>query len=163
MDFMTILIFVAFGGMAALGIALVVVIMKYVQPLKNSPAKFFVKAKKEKKKVFIMDDGARFIIATGKTIDDNMAVDDNGNAILISPDSIKYCMGVEMAIGENYRSIVTNAVVADIINFARKHNWDAKKIMDYIKRIEQIQQKTESEIKSHVEEAINVQEKETGE
>lgn len=144
MDFLFLIILMAMG--AGFSIVIVLIILLYIQPVRNSPAKFFVDAKKNKKNVYFLDDGSRYIITTGKAVDESVGVDEQGNAIIISPNSMKYCMGILMGVGENYRSILTNATTADFVEFAMKNKWDMDKVKDYIANIEKVVEKKADEI-----------------
>lgn len=158
MDMSMILFFIFMGVIGALAVVIVIIILVYILPMKNSPAKFFLKAKKEKKPVIFLDNGSHFVVTTAKLVDENAAIDEQGNAIIVSPDSLKYCLGVLMGVGENYRSILTNAVTADFVGYAVKNKFDSKKLSEYIKNIEKVIEEKAKEIKEEVKDVQQTEE-----
>jgi hypothetical protein len=115
------------GAFAASAIVVVYLIMQYIRPMAASPGKYFVKAKREKKPIFILDDGPiyRIVIGTDKQSKNTeiLRAGEEKDVIKKGPGSLKYCEGVLMGIGENFRSFLANIAILDLMEIINEKEW----------------------------------------
>ena len=131
MDWIT---WVLAGGFAAVVVALVVVIIMFVNPVRNSPARHIVKAKREGKPVMWLDCGAFFSCVVGE--DKNIkSVGEKADMVRVSngfvrktPKALKYCEGVLMGFGEDFRSMVANVAIMELIEAITRKGWSDEEI-----------------------------------
>jgi hypothetical protein len=132
MDWIT---WVLAAGFAAVVVALVVVIITFVNPVRNSPARHIVKAKREGKPVMWLDCGAFFSCVIGedknnKSVGEkaDMIRTSNGGFVRKTPKALKYCEGVLMGFGEDFRSMVANVAIMELIEAITRKEWSDEEI-----------------------------------
>ena len=111
--------------------------MLYLNPMRNSPARFFVKAKRKNKPLAMLDNGSHWVFAVGETEVDGMIVDDSNVPIQVAPNSIKYGAGVRIGVGENYRGIVVDPRILKLISIANKEKIPAPVLRKAIETLEE--------------------------
>jgi len=115
---MNVIIYLLLGVMATFLFLIIYFIIFWVAPARGSPAEIFIRAKRKRKPIFILDDGKGWLYTVGEHEGDGWAIDKKGRRIFIAPDSIKYSKGVRMAVGNAFRNITVNPEIMDIINKA---------------------------------------------
>ena len=122
------------GGMAAVSVALVVIILMFVKPMRDSPARHIVKAKREGKPVVFLDCGSYFSCNVGED-KSTKAVGEKAEMIRVgqgfvrkTPKGMKYCEGVLMGFGEDFRAMVANVAIMDLIDMIEKKGWDVEEV-----------------------------------
>ena len=132
------IVWVLLGAVAALAVSLVFIIVWFVLPMKNSPGKFFLRAKRNKKPVCFLDNGSHWLVAVGESEEEEGFIrDKNGNVIAVSPNSLKYCHGVLVGVGENYRSMLVNPAIAGIIQMAVEKKLKIPDIQEAMRSLEE--------------------------
>jgi len=125
-------------GPIVAGFSLIIVwlIMAYINPARGSPAWVFIKAKKKRAIVFLMDCGSYWKIFLGKNEGPGFAEDDEGSKIDMAPNSIKPCITVRVGVGEYHRSLTSNPLIMKIIEKAKEKKLSAKDLKDTILEFE---------------------------
>jgi len=114
---MDILIWLIIALVCGFVIVFAFLFIQIIKPTLNSPARFFMEAKRKNKPVCILDNGSHWTVVVGeKQESDGIIKDKFDNTIIVTPNSMKYCMGVLVGVGENYRSIVVNPGIIEIIS-----------------------------------------------
>lgn len=140
-----ILVWALAGGLAACSVIIVFLIVQYIRPMAASPGKYFVKAKREKKPIFILDDGPIYRIVIGHDKQSKnteiLRAGDEKDIIKKGPGSLKYCEGVLMGVGENFRSFLANVAILDLMEVINEKGWEPgelkkrlDKMMDVLKK-----------------------------
>lgn len=137
-------------------VIIVWLIYAYIMPAKNSPAWSFITAKKKKMPLFLMDCGSYWKIMIGKNEGPGFVEDSEGSKIDITPNSLKGCMGVRLAVGEYYRSLTSNPMIVKLIDYAEKHKVKAKELKE---GLESMSQEIYEEGKSETEQPMEKEEK----
>ncbi len=136
---MDILTWILAGAVAALSIFIAFLILQYIRPMASSPGKYFVKAKRERKPVFILDDGPiyRIVIGTDKQTKSSeiLRAGEEKDIIKKGPGSLKYCEGVLMGVGENFRSFLANIAILDLMEIINEKDWDFADVKERIDKI----------------------------
>lgn len=128
-----ILTWVFAGGFAAVAIAFVYVIVAFIVPMRSTPAKHFVKAKREKRHVIILDAGKhfRFVVGDDKVGQEKNQVIRTGEDMIKVPNvgGLKYTEGnILMGIGEDFRNMITNTAIMDLMEALNRKGWDTEKV-----------------------------------
>lgn len=127
------------GGVAAEAILIVFLIVQYIKPMAASPGKYFVKAKREKKPIFILDDGPiyRITIGTDKQTKNTeiLRSGEEKDIIKKGPGSLKYCEGVLMGVGENFRSFLANVAILDLMEIINEKEWNLSEVKERLDKI----------------------------
>ena len=128
--------------LCAMAIVVVFLIVKYISPMMNSPAKHFVKARRENKPLVILDAGKYWKFIVG---DKKVTEDDSGQTIkgekgkdFVKTGNVggmKYGEGVLMGVGEDFRSLVANISVIDLMEMIEKKGWDTEEVKARLERI----------------------------
>lgn len=126
------------GGFAACAITVVYLIIAYIYPMFTSPGKYFMRAKKEKKPIVILDTGKyfRFVVGDDKIGEEKNQVIRKGTDVVKIPNvgGLKYAEGnVLMGIGEDFRSMITNVAIMDLMGELNRKGWDADLINSLLK------------------------------
>lgn len=140
-----ILVWALAGGVAACSVIIVFLIVQYIRPMAASPGKYFVKAKRERKPVFILDDGPIYRIVIGHDKQSKnteiLRAGEEKDVIKKGPGSLKYCEGVLMGVGENFRSFLANVAILDLMEIINEKEWTPEevekrldKMMDVLKK-----------------------------
>lgn len=128
-----ILVWVFAGAFAACAIIVVYLIFAFIMPIKNSPGKYFVKAKRERKPIIIADTGKffRFIVGDEKIGEEKNQVIRQGTDMIKIPNigGLKYAEGnVLMGVAEDFRAMVTNVAITDLLQYINTNGWDTEKV-----------------------------------
>lgn len=140
-----------FASVAIFSIVIALLLMLFVMPTIKSPGHLFIKAKKRKAPVVFLDNGSHWIGAVGQgPVKEGFIRDDYGNVITVSPNSLKYCQGVMIGVGENHRSMIVNPAIVSLIKLCKDNKLTSPEVDRIVKEIEKRINKEEE----------NVQEKE---
>lgn len=122
---------------AAFSIVLVFLIMYFIVPMKNSPGKYFVKAKREKKPVIFLDAGKfwRCVVCEQKVGEEKAQIFRNGQDIIKGGQGMKYCEGVLVGVAEDFRSLLVNIGLIDLMDGINKKKWEPTELEDKLKII----------------------------
>lgn len=125
------------GGFAMCAILVVWLILGYIWPLRNSPGKYFVKAKKERKPIIIADTGKffRFIVGDEKVGEEKNQVIRQGMDLIkiANTGGLKYAEGnVLMGVAEDFRSLVVNVGIMDLMEAINRKGWDMDKVNELL-------------------------------
>jgi len=128
--------------LCAMAILTVFLIVKYISPMQSSCAKHFVKAKRENKPVVILDAGKYWKVIVG---DKKITEDDSGQTIrgekgkdFVKTGNVggmKFCGGILMGIGEDFRSLVANIGIIDLMEMIDKKGWDTEEVKKRLNEI----------------------------
>lgn len=137
------------GGLAS-GFSILVVwlIYGYIMPARNSPAWTFIKAKKQKLPVVLLDAGGFWKLSVGQNELPGSLEDNEGSKVDITPGSMKWCVGVRVGVGEYNRSVTTDPFIVKLIAEARKQKLNAenvKKAWEYLEKEEGVSNVAEEE------------------
>lgn len=108
----------------------------WVQPARTSPARHIIKAKRKKKPVCLLDNGASWVMVTAEREEDGFLVDNFGIPIFTTPNSLKYCEGVRIGVGENNRSILVNPHIVKFLKACKEEKLTARQIRELIRSLE---------------------------
>ena len=118
-----------------MAIVVVYLIVKYISPMQSSCAKHFVKAKRENKPIVILDAGKYYKVIVGdKKVDADDSIQiirgEKGRDFVKTGNvgGMKYCGGILMGIGEDFRSLVANLAVIDLMEMIEKKKWDSEEV-----------------------------------
>ncbi|MCX6817727.1 MAG: hypothetical protein NTU57_02625 [Candidatus Aenigmarchaeota archaeon] len=132
---------ITFIVVAVFSVLFVIVIMYFILPMRSSPAKHFVKAKRENRPVFFLDAGKYFRCVVGKDKNNEGPADiyrsAKGRDYIKGGLGLKYCEGVLVGVAEDFRSLTTNIGVIDLMEMIVAKKWDpeeAKKKLDEISK-----------------------------
>ena len=142
MDVLTIGLFIAVAGLVIL---IVYIMYSFVQPVRNSPAKYFIEAMKKKKTVIALDNGSNWVFKISDREDEGYMTDKTGSMIFITPNSVKYGVGVKFAVGEAYRYMTIDPKLIEIIQLAKKNKITPTELREAIKQYETQELKKEVE------------------
>jgi len=122
---------------AAFSIVIVWIIMYFLLPMKNSPARHVVKAKRDRKPVFFLDDGKFFrcIVGDHPVGEEKAQVFRHGQDIVKGGEGMKYCEGVLMGIGEDFRSLTVNVGIIDLMEMIETKGWDAAEVKEKLEKL----------------------------
>lgn len=123
---------------AAFSIMFVFILVWFIIPAKNSPARHFIKAKREKKPVFFLDAGKFFkgVVCDHKVGEEKAQVFRHGQDIIKGGEGMKYCEGVLMGIGEDFRSLTANVAIIDLMEMIEAKGWDSNTVSEKLKKLE---------------------------
>jgi len=122
---------------AAFSIVIVWIIMYFLLPMKNSPARHIVKAKRERKPAFFLDDGKFFrcVVGDHQVGEEKAQVFRHGQDIVKGGEGMKYCEGVLMGIGEDFRSLTVNVGIIDLMELIETKGWDADEVKSKLEKL----------------------------
>ena len=128
------------GAFAACAVMVVWLIMGFIWPMKTSPAKYFVKAKKERKPLVVVDTGKffRFVVGDEKIGQEKNQVIRQGLDLIKVPNvgGMKYAEGnVLMGVAEDFRSMVTNVAIMDLMQDINRRGWDTAKVNNLLEEL----------------------------
>ena len=125
---------------AAFVIMFVWIILHFIWPMATSPGKHFVKARRDKKPVFILDDGPIYRIVIGhdkaEKNSEILRAGEGSDVIRKGPGSLKYCEGVLMGVGENFRSFLANLAIIDLIEIMNEKGWNVEEVKTRIEKLQ---------------------------
>jgi len=131
-----------FGSVAGFSIFTVYLIMHFISPIRNSPAKYFVKAKRENRPLVILDAGKywKFVVGDKKSGEEKAEIirDYRGTDIVKSGNigGMKYGEGVLMGVGEDFRALVGNLGCIDLMEMIESKGWDTEEVKKKLETIE---------------------------
>lgn len=143
-------IFLVGGIVATFSIVIVVLMMIFIKPALDSPARFFIEGKRKKKPVCALDCGSHWSFVVGDLVE-NFVRDKYGNIITVTPNSLKYGRGVLFGAGEDFRSMLANASVVEIIGKAHENKIKPEELKKNIEQIEQLEFIKKDEVSKDVE------------
>lgn len=128
-----ILVWIFAAAFSVVAIILVYFIIAWIVPLRNSPGKYFLKAKREKKPIIISDVGKhfRFIVGDEKVGEEKNQVIRHGTDMIKVPNigGLKYAEGnVLMGVAEDFRAMVTNVAIIDLMEALNRKGWDQAQV-----------------------------------
>lgn len=139
--------FITAAVVAIFSIALVWILLAIVVPARNSPAKYFIRAKRDKKPVFFLDAGKYFRCVVGRDKVGTGAAEvhkiENGPDIIKGGQGLKYCEGILMGVAEDFRSLCTNIGIIDLMEMITAKNWNPEEVT---KRLEEISEKLKGDL-----------------
>lgn len=133
-------IFLIGGIVAGFSLTIVFLIMYFIKPALDTPARFFIEARRKKKPVYILDAGKMWKFVVPEYVD--MKYAKKGNEIIFRGDTNAEKMaygGVLVGVGENERSLLVAGNTAEMIARLKEKGVDAdklKEILDEIKKNE---------------------------
>lgn len=133
---MDIITWILMGGIAGLLFVVVLFMYLFIQPARNSPAKFFIEAKRKKKPLAILDGGGYWIFEVAQKEAEGYLEDKKGSPIMVAPNSLKYGLGVRMGVGEAHRNILVNPAIIKMLEIAKNNKIEAKEIRQAIEQTE---------------------------
>lgn len=128
-------------SVSAFSIVFVWIILHFINPMKNSFARHIVKARRENKPVAILDAGKYFKVIVGEKkvgqeefqiIRDGINVVKAGNV-----GGMKYCEGVLMGVGEDFRSLIANVAIVDLMELVEAKDWNPEEIKARLNKLEE--------------------------
>lgn len=132
-------IFIVAGLVAAFVIIFVWMIYHFIWPMRNSFARHIVKAKRENKPVLFLDGGKFFrcIVPETKVGDEKAQIYRSGQDVIKagSVGGMKYCEGVLMGVGEEFRSLIANVAIIDLMDMLKKKDWDSEEVNRLLKKL----------------------------
>lgn len=130
-------IWVTAGLTAAFSIVFVWMILYFLVPMKNSPGRHFVKAKREKKPIVFLDAGKywKCVIGKDKVGEEKAQVIRSGQNIIKGSQGLKYCEGVMVGVAEDFRSLLVNIGIIDLMEIINKKGWDPKAVQERLTEI----------------------------
>lgn len=138
MDFMQILFWIGWVFGSIMTVVVVYFIIAWIWPARNSAARIFIEGRRKNMPVVALDDGARWIWKVAKKQAPGLLIDDEGQPIEVTPESLKWGGGVYFGAGEYFRSKTANAMVVDFITRAKAEGWGDKALVEKIKNIEEL-------------------------
>lgn len=129
------------GVTAAFSITFVWMIYYFIVPIRGSFARHVVRAKREKKPIFFLDAGKFFRCVVG---DDQIGQEkgqvmraNNGmDVIKMSPTGgLKYCESVMVGIGEDFRSIIANTAIMELMETINEKDWTTDQIDELLTKV----------------------------
>lgn len=125
------------GGFAACAIIVVYLILGIIWPVYTSPGKYFMRAKKGRKPIIITDTGKyfRFVVGDEKIGQEKNQVIRCGTDMIKIPNvgGLKYSEGnVLMGVAEDFRAMVTNVAVIDLMEAINRKGWDMDKVNELL-------------------------------
>ncbi len=134
---MDIITWIIVGVLGVFAVTTVILLMMFVMPTIKSPGRLFMEAKRKNKIVAFLDNGSHYIgTVCDRTEAEGFIKDLSGNMITVSPNSLKYCQGVMMGVGENHRSLLVNPDVVEMIDMATAKDIDVEKLKEAVDRLE---------------------------
>ena len=107
-------------------------IMWFVWPAKSSFAKYIIKAKREGKPVVILDAGKKWKVIIGDTKvgkEKHEIIRSGDDIVKMSSLGMKYAEGgVLLGVGEDFRSLVANVCILDLMEMVDKKGWNEEEI-----------------------------------
>lgn len=132
-------IFIVAGVIAVFVIIFVWMIYHFIWPMRNSFARHIVKAKREGKPVLFLDGGKFFrcLIPDTKVGDEKAQIYRAGQDVIKagSVGGMKYCEGVLMGVGEEFRSLIANVAVIDLMDMLKRKDWDGDEVNKLLKKL----------------------------
>lgn len=135
-SFLLLVIMVA-GPICALSVLLVWIIYGYVMPARNSPAWVFIRAKKKKRPVLLLDTGTYWKITDAQHEGAGFMIDNEGSKVTITPNSVKFGLGVRIGVGEYYRSLTAAPLIAKFVQLCKDNKISATESRDALEKLEQ--------------------------
>jgi hypothetical protein len=134
---MNIWIWVTAGVVSAFSIVFVWMIFYFLVPMKNSPARHFVKAKRDKKPIFLLDAGKiwRCVVGDQKIGSEKAQIFRHGQDIIKGDQGLKYCEGVMIGVAEDFRSLLVNVGIVDLMDMINKKDWEPSEIQERLNKI----------------------------
>jgi hypothetical protein len=128
-------------SVAGFSIILVWLIMHFIMPMKNSFARHIVKARRENRPVVFADAGKYFktIIGEKKTGTEEAQIIRDGINIVKAGNvgGMKYCEGVLMGIAEDFRSLVANVAILDLMEMIDAKGWEPEEVKARLTNLEE--------------------------
>lgn len=132
-------IFIVAGLVAAFVIIFVWMIYHFIWPMRNSFARHIVKAKREGKPVLFLDAGKFFrcLIPDTKVGEEKAQIYRSGQDVIKagSVGGMKYCEGVLMGVGEEFRSLIANVAIIDLMEMLKRKEWDQEEVNKLLKQL----------------------------
>lgn len=159
-DFGNIFMWLFAVTVAIFSILVVWLILGFVKPMLETGARFFVKAKRERKPLVILDYGRRWDFHIGEKFDNDFIEDKDENFVSISPNSLKFSRGgVLLGIGNGYRPVTVETKVMADIQRLRAQGYTQDDIEEYITdHIEITEQEIADYTENHADEIKNFME-----
>jgi len=139
-------IFVTGGITAGFVIAIVILIYLYIKPALDSPARFFIKAKRKKMPVYILDDGNKWRFVIPEYLDNSYAK--TKSEVIFRGDKGAEKMaygGVLVGVGENERSLLVSAKTAEMIAKLKEKGVDPDKLREILNGIRESEKEVDKE------------------
>lgn len=148
------IIWILIGVIAIMGVVMMIMFMYYIAPIKNSPARHFIKARKKKMPVIILDCGNYFKAIVAKKHEDGYIRGPNDEAIFETANALKGFEGVMLGIGEDYRKVIATAGAVQMLESVNKKNWNQKSMDKLLQKIDKAQKEgmTVEEFKEFIKE-----------
>jgi len=130
------------GSVAMFSIVIVYLITHFITPMRNSPAKYFVKAKREGKPLVILDAGKyfKFVVGDKKSGEEKAEIirDYRGVDVVKAGNigGMKFGEGVMMGVGEDFRALVGNLACIDLMEMIEAKGWDTAEVKKKLEMIE---------------------------
>ena len=123
---------------AVFSILFVFMLVWFIIPARGSPAKHFIKGKREKKPVFFLDAGKFFkcVVGDQKVGKEKAQVWRNGQDIIKGGQGMKFCESVLMGVGEDFRSLTVNVGIVDLMELIEAKGWNAEEVKTKLKSLE---------------------------
>lgn len=129
-------------------ITVMVLAYKFVVPARKTLAKYFIKAKQDKKVLVLLDNGQFFVPYLCEPTESGYYRTEGGDIIEMTPKAERITNGsVRMAIGEYELQKTVNIQIADIITKLVKEGIDVEFLKKALKKIEDVKGKYETEKK----------------
>lgn len=138
---------------AAMGAVMAIMFMYYIAPIKNSPARHFIKARKKRLPLIILDCGNYYKAILTKKHEDGYIRGPNNEIVFETPNALKSFEGIMLGIGEDYRKVIATAGAAQMCELVNKKKWDQKKMDSILQTINKAQNEgmTPEEFKEFIE------------
>lgn len=122
---------------AMFSIVFVWMIMYFLIPMKNSPARHFVKAKRDKKPIVLLDAGKywRCVIGKDKVGEEKAQIIRSGQDVIKGSQGLKFCEGVMLGVAEDFRSLLVNIGIIDLMEMINKKGWNQKDVQERLTTI----------------------------
>lgn len=123
---------------AAFAIMFVFLLVWFIIPARGSPARHFIKGKREKKPVFFLDAGKFFkcVVGDHPVGKEKAQVWRNGQDIIKGGQGMKYCEGVLTGVGEDFRSLTVNVGIIDLMELIEAKGWKTDEVEQKLKSLE---------------------------
>jgi hypothetical protein len=128
-------------SVSGFSIILVWVIMHFINPMRNSFARHIVKARRENRPVVFVDAGKYFktIVGEQKTGTEEAQVIRDGINIIKAGNvgGMKYNEGVLMGVAEDFRSLIANVGILDLMEMIEAKGWDPEEVKNRLQILEE--------------------------
>ena len=110
-----------------------------VIPARGSFARHVIKARRDNKPIFFLDNGKFFRCVIGEDKQSSASTevyrDKDGKNIIKGGQGMKYCEGVLMGIAEDFRSLTVNIGILDLLEGIVAKKWDGTELEERLNKL----------------------------